>query len=229
MVALDAYVGTYLKEEVFAEALVRKTERFARFLEIAAQMNGEPMNFAKLGRQCGVTSKTAEEYFSILCDTLVAHRLDGWSSSPKKQLLHAPKFYLFDCGAQNALSGEVRSPPVPHTFRYGRLFETFLVQECIRLNDTKRLGLHFNYWRDKGGREVDLIVSRSYSKPLGAIEIKSHATPGHDEFTGLAAFHGDYPHVPRLCLCTTPHPYTTAGVSVLPWQEGLRRIAEIVA
>ena len=88
---------------------VRQVDRFARFLELAAQLNGEPINFAKFGRQCGVTTKTAQDYFSILVDTLICMRLDGWSHSIKRQLLQAPKFYFFDCGVVGALTGELRS------------------------------------------------------------------------------------------------------------------------
>jgi predicted AAA+ superfamily ATPase len=222
--SLEAYVGTYLKEEVFAEALVRRTERFSRFLEIAAQMNGEPTNFSKLGRQCGVTSKTAEEYFAILCDTLLAHRLDGWSESARRQLRQAPKYFLFDCGVLNALSGEVRAAAVPGTARYGRLFETFIVQELVRQNDSRRLGLRFNYWRTREGREVDVIISRAPGRPLAAVEIKSRADPADDDLDGLHAFHRDHPRVSRFCLCTTPQPYDLGGVSVLPWRSGVPEI-----
>jgi hypothetical protein len=37
---LDAYVSNYLREEIQQEALVRRLDTFARFLQVAALMNG---------------------------------------------------------------------------------------------------------------------------------------------------------------------------------------------
>ncbi|MFZ4396750.1 MAG: AAA family ATPase [Kiritimatiellia bacterium] len=42
--ALEAYVGNYIREEIQQEALVRNLESFARFLEVAALMNGQIVN-----------------------------------------------------------------------------------------------------------------------------------------------------------------------------------------
>lgn len=224
---LEAYVSTYLREEIQAEALVRQVDRFARFLELAAQLNGEPINFAKLGRQCSVTTKTAQEYFSILVDTLVCMRLDGWAHSLKRQLLQAPKFYFFDCGVIGALTGELRSEVKPSSFRFGRLFETFLIQEMQRRCDYLDLGLRFNYWRDKDGHEVDVIVSRTSAKPLMAIEIKSSSQPSAEDLTSMALFAAEYPGVPLYCLCTTPRAFMLGSITVLPWLEGLQIVTKL--
>jgi predicted AAA+ superfamily ATPase len=217
---LSAYVETYLKEEVMQEALVRRADVFSRFLEIAAQMNGEPINFAKIARTSGVSLKTAQEYFQILVDTMLVARLDGWSESVQKQLLQAPKFYFFDCGVLNALTGELGSELRQSSFRYGRLFETWVIQELVRANDYSFLKLRFNHWRTSTGQEVDCIVSRTYQRPLAAIEIKSSTSPVESDMPGLAAFASDYPEVPRYCLCSTPRGYSLNGIKVLPWQEG---------
>ena len=224
---LASYVGTYLREEIQAESLVRQVDRFTRFLDIAVQLNGEPVNFTKLGRQCNLSVKTVQEYYSIVCDTLICTRIDGWSQSVKLQLLQAPKFYFFDCGVINAITGELRSELKPASFRYGRLFETFVIQEMIRCNDYLDLGLRLNHWRDKDGREVDVIISRSYSRPLVGIEVKSNTHPLPEDFHGLRIFHDDYPQTALWCLCNTPHAYRSGDIEVMPWQQGLERIAAL--
>ncbi|MBU0937042.1 MAG: AAA family ATPase, partial [Spirochaetes bacterium] len=43
---LDAYIHTYLKEEVMAESLVQNLAHFASFLRLAAISNGQQLNFA---------------------------------------------------------------------------------------------------------------------------------------------------------------------------------------
>jgi len=39
--------------------------------------------------------------------------------------------------------------------------ETLLIHEMQRRSDYLDLGLRFNYWRDKDGHEVDVIISRN--------------------------------------------------------------------
>lgn len=216
---LESYVSTYLREEIQQESLVRAIERFSRFLEYAGQVNGEPINFTKLGKQVGIAGKTAQEYFSILCDTLIAIQLPGWSESVKKQLLQAPKFYFFDTGVLNAINGYLRVDLRESSFLYGRLFETFVISQISAQNDYRSLGHRFYYWRDKNGQEVDLIIARNVTTPLLAIEIKSGTHPTAADCPGFAAFQEDYPDVPQICICNAPHPYTDQRILFVPWRE----------
>jgi len=224
---LNSYVGTYLREEIKEESLVRRIDRFTKFLDLAAQLNGEPINHSKLGRALSTTPNTIQDYFSILVDTWICHRIDGWSESIKRQLMQAPKYYFFDCGVLNSLNGELRTEPQPSSFRYGRLFETFIVSEIIKHSDYLELGLRLSYWRDQDGHEVDLILYRSTGKPVAAIEIKSSARPDPSDLKGLELFRIEYPNVPRFCFCTTPHTFSFEDVTFLNWKEGLKMLSDL--
>lgn len=217
---LNAYVETYLKEEIIQEAVVRRVDVFSRFLELAAQMNGEPINFTRIARTCRVSTKTAQEYFEILVDTMLATRVDGWSASVSKQLLQQPKFYFYDCGVINALTGDLGGELKKGSYRYGRLFETWILQEMVRTSDYLELGLKFCYWKTHHGQEVDFVLSRTFHKPLAAIEVKSSDRPDASDFAGLRAFASDYPQVPQYCFCQTPRAYREGNVAVVPWQDG---------
>lgn len=223
--SLESYVNTYLREEILEEALVRKLETFIRFIEIAAQMNGEPVNYTKLAKQCKVSPNTLAEYYSVLQDTLIVHRLDGYDQSIRRQLLQAPKYYFFDCGVLNALNGELRTELKPSSFRYGKLFETFLILEVLRFSSYRSLGLRFNYWREKTGKEIDLIISKSLAKPLVAIEIKSFSEP--EDLPVFELLSEDMPRIKRWCFCNVPHKTTLGGVTFFPWREGLLELYTI--
>jgi predicted AAA+ superfamily ATPase len=84
---LDAYVHTYLLEEVTAEQLVRNIQPFRRFLEVAAQASGTIINFSAIAREIQVDTKTAQNYFSILEDTLLGSFLPAFNQSVRKQQL----------------------------------------------------------------------------------------------------------------------------------------------
>jgi predicted AAA+ superfamily ATPase len=218
---LEAYVGTYLKEEIQQEALVRKLDSFTRFLEFASQAHGEPVNFSKMVRQGIASVPTIQDYFSILVDTLIAFRLDGWSTSVRRQLLQAPKFYFFDCGVLNALRGELRTELRPSSYRYGKLFETWVILEMIRLNDYAGTGYRFAYWRTNTGLEVDVILYRNAAEPPIAVEIKSGNAPAEQDLKALLAFKKENPKAKMYCFSQAPRARLVHGIRILPWQEGL--------
>jgi predicted AAA+ superfamily ATPase len=94
MAFLRAYALTYLKEEIWGEHIVRKLDPFRKFVEIAAQCNGELINFANIARDVGVDIKTVQSYFEILEDTLLGFMLEPYHRSVRKRQRQAPKFYL---------------------------------------------------------------------------------------------------------------------------------------
>lgn len=218
---LKTYVETYLREEIMQEALVRRVDAFARFLDLAGQFHGEPTDASALAKSAGVSSNTIAEYFQILEDTLLGFRLPGFSASVKKQLRVTPRFYLFDNGVANAIRGEVAVEFTPRTSRWGKLFEAWIIQEAFRLNDYANLNLKFFYWRTNTDQEVDLVVSRGLSQPLAAIEIKSQEAPEAKDYRGLEKFASEFPDTPLYCFCTTPRAYQDGRIKILPWQEGL--------
>ena len=166
---LDAYIETYLKEEIQQEALVRNLDDFYRFLSIAALMNGQILNIANIARDVGVARSTVQGYFSILEDTLLGWYLPAYRNKAKVKEIAHTKFYLFDCGVQRALAGLHRDKP--STDETGLLFETFILNEFRALNSWKSHGARFFYWRTESGNEVDLIWKKG-NRSIG-FEIKS--------------------------------------------------------
>ena len=108
--ALEAYVGNYIREEIQQEALVRNLESFARFLEVAALMNGQIVNVAGIARDAAVARPTVQGYFATLVDTLIGFWLPAWRKRAKAKEVASPKFHLFDPGVARALAGRLREP-----------------------------------------------------------------------------------------------------------------------
>jgi uncharacterized protein len=132
---LRSYALTYLKEEVWAEHLIRKRDPFRRFLEIAAQCNGEIVNQSNVARDVGSDHKTVQTYFQILEDTLLGFHLEPYHSSIRKRQRQAPKFCLFDPGIVRALSGTLNMELVPGTYAFGKAFEHFVLLEIGVMTD----------------------------------------------------------------------------------------------
>ena len=102
---LDAYVNTYLREEILAEGLIRRFAPFSRFLKTIALANSEMINFTKLANGCQVPPSTVTEYVGLLEDTLVGFLLPAWIESKKRKAIKTGKFYFFDPGITHMLAG----------------------------------------------------------------------------------------------------------------------------
>ena len=175
---LDAYVANYVREEVLQEALVRNLDSFARFLEVAALVNGQVVNVAGIARDAAVARPTVQGYFATLQDTLIGVWLPAWRRRAKVKEVAMPKFYLFDPGVARALAGRLREPL--DALERGFLLETWMLHELRAANAGLNAGGQLYFWRTPSGTEVDFIWTRG-SRAVG-IEVKA-ASAWRSEFS----------------------------------------------
>ena len=169
---LDAYVSNYLREEIQQEALVKRLDSFARFLKIAALMNGQIVNVAGIARDAAVARPTVQGYFDTLIDTLVGYWLPAWQARAKVKEVSNPKFYLFDPGVARALAGRLREPL--EGSERGFLLETWVLHELRAAVAYGNTGGDLRYWRTPSGSEVDFVWTRG-RRSVG-IEVKASST-----------------------------------------------------
>jgi predicted AAA+ superfamily ATPase len=220
---LRAYARTYLKEEVWGEHLIRRLDPFRRFLEVAAQCNGEILNMSNIARDVGVDHKTVASYFEILEDTLLGFMLEPWHTSVRKRQRQSPKFWWFDAGVARALAGTLTVDLVPRSGGFGRGFEHLVILEIIRAADYARSDFRFFYLRSKDDAEIDLIVERPGQPPV-LIEIKSTDRVQSRHVRDLQRFLPDFPGATAMCLSRDPLRRKIGDVLAVPWQDGLAEI-----
>lgn len=214
---LRSYTQTYLKEEVFDEVLVRNLPAFSRFLELAADQSGMPVNYSNIAAETGVRSKTIREYYQILEDTLLAFPLMPYLRSARKRLTTHPIYYLFDTGVINALCARLDAPCTQGSSLYGRLFEHFVLLELRRLISYREKEWTLHYWRTTNGAEVDLVLDTG--NRLFAIEVKSGRNLRTTDLKGLLSFKEDHPQSELLCVCQADRPFALNGIRCLPWRD----------
>src|SRR3989338_353426 len=223
---LQAYIQIYIKEEISIEQIVRKIQPFRAFLEIAAQSNGEIINFSKLARQANIDPKNVERYFEILNDTLLGFYLEPYSRSIRKRQSQHPKFYFFDSGVVRTLTQQLDVKLKPHTYAYGKAFEHLVVLETVRLNDYLEKNFKLSYLRTKNGLEIDLILEKG-SKTF-IVEIKSSDKIISDDLNSLEILAKDFPEAKKYVLCLEKKARLIDGIKILHWQTGLCEIFNIV-
>jgi uncharacterized protein len=173
---LTAYVHTYIREEVREEGLVRKIEPFLRFLDVAGAMNGQELQFENIAREAAVPRNSVVSYFSILEDTLMAHRLPAYQPRVKVRERAHSKFYWFDPGVARAAAGLLRQPADPAWLGFS--LETLIYRELRVRNHTSGSEHRLSYYRTPAGTEIDFIVELARATASGparvlCIEVKS--------------------------------------------------------
>ncbi|HLE12505.1 MAG: hypothetical protein A2504_03500 [Bdellovibrionales bacterium RIFOXYD12_FULL_39_22] len=220
---LKSYTQAYLKEEVWAEQMVKNLAPFRKFLEVAAQMNTEIINYSKIARTIGVATHTVQGYFQILEDTLLAHILEPFNTSVRKRLISAPKFYFFDIGVKRALDRTINQTVVAGTYEYGRAFEHFIITQLIALNSYYRSDFRFGYLKTKDGLEIDLIIERP-GQSLVLLEIKSSINVDKSDLLGLRSVVKDFPGAVFLCACQDKLARRMENIYILPWKKAIEKI-----
>ncbi len=214
---LHSYVTTYLEEEVRAEALVRNVGQFSRFLEIAAGESGKQLNFTRLSQDIGVADTTIKNYFQILEDCLIAHRIDPITNSQtKRRLIKSPKYLFFDLGIRRTCANEGTKLPQRVL---GDLFEHFVGNELINRSQLNVPAVKVKYWRDALGMEIDFVLD--FLHQYIPIEVKWSDKPQAKDAKHLMKFINEYSQAKQgYIVCRTPHRYKiTDNITALPWQE----------
>jgi predicted AAA+ superfamily ATPase len=212
--ALDAYVNTYLKEEILAEGLIRRLPPFSRFLKTIALSNGEMINFTKLANDCQVPPSTVTEYVGLLEDTLIGFLLPAWIESKKRKAIKTGKFYFFDPGVTHMLAGTETLDP--NSNLYGKSFEQFICMELRAYLSYRRKRLPLTYWRSKNGHEVDFLLGTKT-----AVEVKVSKKISRNDFKGLKYLKEEGVFKNLILVSRDPVSSLTDGILTLPWQKFL--------
>lgn len=215
---LDSYVGTYLKEEIQAEALTRNIEAFAEFLDTIALSNGNEINYESLASDCQVSTSTLKNYIQVLEDTLIGFRLPGFRKTKIRKAISRSKHYLFDIGVTNNLCR--RSEIKPKSELFGSAFEHFIILETRAYNGYMRKKQKLTYWRSTSQMEVDLLIGQKV-----AVEIKGTSLVSDKHLKGLRALKEESLFKKYIVVSLDQTKRTTNdGIEIIPWKEFLNSL-----
>ncbi len=214
---LDAYVNTYLKEEIMAEGLVRNLPPFTRFLRSMALANGYVINFTKLANDCQLPVSTVREHVGLLEDTLVGFFLPAWVESRKRKAIKSGKFYFFDPGVTHTLAGTRVLDR--NSDLYGRSFEQFIGMEIRAYLSYSRIRLPFTYWRSIYGHEVDFLIGERT-----AVEVKATRRVVPGDLKGLKALAEERIFTDLFLVSQDKVATRQGNIQAIYWEDFLKRL-----
>lgn len=96
--------------------------------------------------------------------------LESFKKTKTRKVVITPKFYYFDVGVSNLLTG--RDKIAKGTPEYGKAMEHFVFNELIAYKDYRNQQFELFYWRLTSQFEVDFILQLKSKKLIG-IEVKA--------------------------------------------------------
>jgi predicted AAA+ superfamily ATPase len=211
---LEAYVQTYLKEEIKGEALARNLPGFARFLPVAALLHAQHVNVSGIARDSAAARTTVDGYLDILEDTLLAYRLPAYEARLRVRERKHPKLYWVDPGIVRAMKKQLG--PVSAEER-GALLEGWVLTLLKAYAEETPLFDEIFYWAPTQAKrvEVDFLLRRG--RKLLAVEVKSARRYSPTLLSGLKAI-GDLVNLSRRILVYggTRKLTTADGIEIWP-------------
>ena len=214
----STYIGAYLEEEIKAETRIRNIQVFNGFLEKAAFANGEIVNYTNIATDCGVSSVTVKEYYTILEETLLGRFVKPFQKKPKRRVIQASKFYFFDVGIANFLLKRQHIQWGNETI--GMAFEHFIYMELYAYLSYSDKHTPIHFWRTASQLEVDFILGDAEV----AIEVKSTNNVQNKHLNGLKAFAVEYEVKRKIIVSNDPYPKNIGEMEIMPWKYFLEQL-----
>ena len=220
---LEAWVLLYLQEEIRAEATARNLPGFARFLPVAALMNGQAVNVSGIARDAGVARTTVQGYLEILEDTLLIHRLPAYESRLRVRERRAPKLYWVDPGVVRAVKRRFAEPAAEER---GALLESWVLTTLRAYGGHRELFDSLSFWASHQRKsEVDFLLQRG--DELLGVEVKATDRYHTGLLKGLRLLDA-LPGVARRVLVYTGERLfrSTDGIEIWPARHFAERVAD---
>lgn len=215
---LKEYTHLYLKEEITAEAVVRRVDHYARFLDVVGQFSGEELNYEQIANDSGVPSRTVANFVEVLKDTLLAFELEPYKKTKKRKATSKSKIYIFDVGVANYLAG--RKEVLFRSDSFGKAFEHFIIQELRAYIGYHLIDESMKYWRTVGEKfEVDCLIGEQV-----AIEIKSGEKFQEKMLNGLLELKAEGKFKKYILVTRDPIARTIQGIEIMPYQDFLEKL-----
>ncbi len=180
-----SYIHSYVERDIRQLVNVENLRTFQRFMQLCAGRIGQLLNISDIAMNCGINSRTAEKWLSILQASYIIFLLSPYHENFNKRVTKTPKLYFYDTGLACSLL-DLKSPETISLSPFrGHLFESFIIADLFKQYFSLGTNAPLYFWRDKNGYiEIDCLINMG--NKLVPIEVKSGQTIMTDFFDGLS-------------------------------------------
>jgi predicted AAA+ superfamily ATPase len=177
------YIETLVQRDIRDLAQIEALHAIPRLLALAAGQTACLVNISELAGPFQLSRPTIRQYATLLAKMFLLEELPAWHSNRVKRLIKTPKMHLCDTGVACALLDMDADAIWKDRTMFGRLLETFALQELRRQASCFEDNIAFSHFRDKDMVEVDIVLESAGR--LAGIEVKASSTVSDNDFRGL--------------------------------------------
>jgi predicted AAA+ superfamily ATPase len=178
-----SYIQTYVDRDVRMIKNIGDINSFIQFTQLCAGRIGQPLNYASLANDAGISPNTAKSWLSILESSYILYRLQPYHRNFNKRLVKSPKLYFYDTGVACSLLGIREQEQVNLHYMKGSLFENLILNEFIKRSFNRGENRQPYYWQENHGKEIDCLLVNG--ERVTAVEFKSGKTMSTSYFDNL--------------------------------------------
>ncbi|MBB3522467.1 ATP-binding protein [Rhizobium sp. BK456] len=181
-----SYLTSILTRDLRDIADVEKLTELPKFVRLLAEHSGQLVNYSQFGASINVSHKTGQRYVGLLEQVFLITTVQPWFTNALKRMVKTPKLHFVDSGLLATIRGLTFDRVKADRGMFGALLESFVFSEVRKLMTASDLRVAAHHFRDRDGREVDVVLERDDGMIVG-IEVKASATVKTGDFSGLKA------------------------------------------
>jgi predicted AAA+ superfamily ATPase len=181
-----SYLSSVLTRDLRDIADVEKLTELPKFVRLLAEHSGQLINYSQFGAGINVSHKTGQRYVGLLEQVFLIATVQPWFNNALKRIVKTPKLHFLDSGLLATARGLSFERVKADRGKFGALLESFVFAEVLKLITASDLRLTPHHFRDRDGREVDIVLERD-DGTIAGIEVKASATVKAGDFAGLRA------------------------------------------
>lgn len=181
-----SYLTSILTRDLRDIADVEKLTELPKFVRLLAEHSGQLVNYSQFGASINVSHKTGQRYVGLLEQVFLITTVQPWFTNALKRMVKTPKLHFVDSGLLATIRGLTFDRVKADRGMFGALLESFVFSEVQKLMTASDLRVAAHHFRDRDGREVDVVLERDDGMIVG-IEVKASATVKTGDFSGLKA------------------------------------------
>jgi len=166
---LQNILDTYILKDII-NIYDLKNEKLAKDIltKVALQIGSE-VSIRELANSLGANAVTVSNYIEIFIKNYILIPLPSFKTNIRKAVSENRKLYFYDLGIRNIIVKDFRDLNLRPD--KGGVFENFIFSEIEKKRKNTHAKQTIYFYREYGGREVDLILE-DYKKKYICIEIK---------------------------------------------------------
>ncbi|MCL1917711.1 MAG: ATP-binding protein [Peptococcaceae bacterium] len=171
----QSYIRTYLERDVRDLSGDIDVLKFHRFITSVAARCSQLVNYKSISDDAEIDQVTAKNWLNILETSGLIFYLHPYSNNTLKRTIKSPKLYFYDSGLVAYLARWNGVEALMNGAQNGAILENYVVSEIAKGYFNCGLEPCLNYYRDKDGKEIDIV--REANGTLYPLEIKKTSSP----------------------------------------------------